>query len=89
MNECFQCGGKCCIGIIEVRPEDEVYNDENLTVEYNGCRIMKPDSHGYCVALKEGLCSIHEKRPKICRDFAVSSPCCLLFREGKVVITRE
>ena len=87
MNNCIECHGKCCIGgDIDVYPIDEVYNDNALVTEVFGkifdkAMIIKD---GVCIALVNGLCSIYDKRPLVCRLFTVGSDCCIKFQKNLI-----
>ena len=88
-NKCKECGGKCCVGLIEVLPTDEIYNDNTLVEKkpFFSDRIMKTKvSDNHCIAQKDGKCTIYKKRPKVCRAFKVDSPCCILFFSNHVII---
>ena len=84
---CEDCGGKCCVGIIEVMPDDDVYEDDFLAIdvpEHNRFRVMKTDGTNRCIALmSDGLCSIYDKRPSVCRRFEIGGECCGDFRSGR------
>jgi Fe-S-cluster containining protein len=86
MNDiCEQCGGKCCQGIIDVYSNDEIFYDDSLVWEMEGVdydRVMRTDENQRCIALKNGKCSIYEKRPLVCRSFQVGCKCCDNFRMG-------
>jgi len=89
MNKiCQICNGKCCVGEIEVFPWDEIYSDPFFTVkvENNGIRdqLMRTDYLNRCIAFKEEKCCVYYKRPTVCREFAVDSPCCINLKSGKV-----
>jgi len=89
MNKiCQYCGGKCCVGEIEVFSFDEIYSDPVYTIKVanNGIRdqLMRTNPQNHCVAYKEDKCCIYYKRPTVCREFAVDSPCCLNFKSNKV-----
>ena len=88
-NLCQQCGGKCCQGIIDVYSTDDIFYDDTLVCEddediggYD--RIMLTDKNQKCIALKNGKCSIYDKRPQVCRTFKVGCPCCENFRNGSL-----
>lgn len=88
-NICRQCGGKCCQGIIDVYSTDDIFYDDTLVCEddediggYD--RIMQTDKNQKCIALKNGKCSIYDKRPQVCRMFEVGSSCCENFRNGSL-----
>ena len=83
MNECLDCGGKCCTGLIVIIEDDEeIFNDDTLTQNQYGLRTMITNKNLKCVALKDGKCSIYDKRPKVCRDFKIGNECCIEFRNG-------
>lgn len=88
MNKtCKKCGGKCCVGTIEVFLNDEIYSDTSLTKECREddyYRAMIVDNQNKCIALKDGLCSIYDKRPSICKDFEFDSGCCRRLKIGEV-----
>lgn len=86
-DQCQQCGGKCCVGFIDVYSNDEIYYDNTLVWEVEGNaydRIMQTDENSKCIALVNGKCSIYDKRPQVCRWFEVGSRCCENFRSGKI-----
>jgi Fe-S-cluster containining protein len=84
---CQNCGGKCCVGEIEVLSKDAIFSDDSLTtkVEANGFRdrVIKTDPQNNCIALVGGKCTIYDKRPWVCRKFEVDSVCCSNFITGK------
>ena len=41
--------------------------------EMTGANILAQNDDGSCIYLKEGKCSIHDERPKSCRNFFCSS----------------
>ena len=82
---CEECKGKCCQGIIDVYSTDEIFYDDSLVCEIEGLeydRVMQTDETQRCIALKDGKCSIYEKRPLVCRAFQVESSCCNNIRAG-------
>jgi Fe-S-cluster containining protein len=88
MNDlCAECGGKCCQGIIDVYYTDEIFNDPSLVKRVENDRfdaVMLTDENFRCIALKNGKCSIYEKRPQICREFKVGCSCCENFRNNRL-----
>lgn len=71
MPECKKCG-KCCEYAAFALP-DSIPNDLKEYYEAHGF-IVLPDKNTLllkapCKHLKDGLCSIHESKPKICTDF--------------------
>ena len=85
-NICASCGGKCCQGIIEVYSQDEIYYDKTLVWEDPSCQFdrMMQMVNMQCIALKKGKCSIHDKRPQVCREFEVGCQRCVNYRTGKL-----
>jgi len=91
MNDvCKKCDGHCCkVGfIVRVFPNEEIYNDDNYvnkSVEFFDeipFHNMKSNGDGYtCIALNNGMCSIWNKRPLMCRDFEVESDRCKAIRK--------
>lgn len=82
---CTNCRGKCCVGLIDVYPEDIIFNEETLVQMSTNPKYekeMKLKDGNVCIALVDGKCSIYEKRPQVCRDFAVNGCCCVLFQLG-------
>ena len=88
MNDCSICKGKCCVGIIEVFDNDEIfYNDDLVTYDPElTCAVMKTNTNNQCIALKDGKCSIYDDRPQVCRAFKKDSNCCNSFVNGKITI---
>jgi len=72
---CAGCG-RCCHLTVELRPGDLVADE--LVVEHDGVRCLDQRSNGACVALDEHtqLCTIYERRPQTCRDFARGETLC-------------
>jgi len=84
-NICRQCGGKCCQGMIDVYSTDDIFYDDTLVCEIEGLeydRVMRTDENQKCIALKNGKCSIYDKRPQVCRAFKVDSACCKKWNSG-------
>ena len=83
-SHCNICKGKCCMGTIDVYSSDEIFYDETLVCEdpYQKYDRLMRMVNGCCIALKDGKCTIYEKRPAVCRAFQVDSPCCINIRNG-------
>jgi Fe-S-cluster containining protein len=83
-KECMNCGGKCCIDTsIEVYGVNDVPL-EYLNVRNNAFYMKKKKDHKTCIALTEdGLCSIYDSRPSVCRDFTVGCTFCNNLRNIK------
>jgi Fe-S-cluster containining protein len=80
---CAGCG-KCCHLLVELVPGvDDV--PEELVVEHSGVRCMDQQGDGACVALDPEtlLCTIYERRPQVCRDFARGSGLCRKILVGR------
>jgi Fe-S-cluster containining protein len=80
-------GGKCCMGIIDIYSTDEIFYDDTLVCEDPDMRydrVMQTTENLQCIALKDGKCSIYEKRPAVCRAFEVGCSCCEDFRAGRL-----
>ena len=85
-SKCDECKGKCCVGPIDVYSTDEIFYDDELVCQdpdqkYD--RVMRTVD-GYCIALKDGKCTIYDKRPTVCRAFQVDSVCCVNLRTGRL-----
>jgi len=84
-DKCKKCGGKCCVGIIEVYSSDEIYCADDLTIpsQDSNYRCMRTNDNNQCICLVDGKCAIYSKRPQICKKFRVNSTCCNSFINGK------
>jgi len=92
---CVDCYA-CCLGLsVEVLPEDEDLWEELGILEeilketlpnpyrcqkYAPNLILKQRDDGSCIFLVDGLCSIYEIRPRVCRDFEYLGQHCLRIR---------
>lgn len=84
--DCSTCGGKCCVGDIEVMPNEPLYGNEALTEPISDKkydRVMRVAIDGTCACLVNGQCTIYESRPNVCRRFQMGSTCCRAFAYGK------
>ena len=74
---CVACGN-CCHLVVELTAADDV--PEFMVVEHGGLRCMDQMGDGACVALDPAtrLCTIYDRRPQTCRDFARGSELCRL-----------
>lgn len=73
---CAGCG-KCCHLLVELDPLiDDV--PEEFVVEHEGVRCMDQHGDGACVALDgvTRLCTIYDRRPRVCRDFKRAEALC-------------
>ena len=74
---CSRCDAVCCRLTVVLMPEDEV--PAHLTARSErGLEVMARDEDGWCVAVDplRMCCSIYDRRPAICRKFAMGSPYC-------------
>ena len=84
-NPCKDCNGKCCVGDIEIIPSDSIYKNDNLTISIPNKkheRFMRVSEDNQCICLIDGICSIYDNRPEICRKFTYGSKCCFDFQSG-------
>jgi Fe-S-cluster containining protein len=72
------------MGTIDVYSTDEVFYDDTLVWDDPDKKYDRTMQvvDGHCIALKDGKCSIYEKRPAVCRAFQVGSSCCENIRLG-------
>ena len=83
-SKCTECRGKCCMGTIDVYSVDEIFYDDTLVWDDPNDKYDRTMQivNGHCIALKDGKCSIYEKRPTVCRAFQVGCSCCENIRLG-------
>ena len=76
MNKaCELCGGACCKSF--TIPFMALKGDAGDWLAYHG--KLEGESVRFecaCTKLKEGRCTIYQKRPKVCVDYKVGSPSC-------------
>ncbi len=84
-NNCFGCGTCCRLFLINLTEKEyksgkyktqfEMFGLINDFKEAERCaaNIIEQKEDGSCVYLKEGKCSIHQIRPKSCREFFCTS----------------
>lgn len=85
MDKCSQCGVCCRLFMINLNEEeyrskryrtlfDEFdFVDDFREAEQIGANILAQKKDGSCIYLKDKRCSIHDKRPEVCRKFFCSS----------------
>ena len=77
-SPCFTCKGACCESIVV---QFETATDESLEWLnlHEGVMADKKSMRFECKCsmLKDGLCSIWNKRPQICRQYKIGSEACL------------
>ena len=73
---CAGCG-RCCHLVVELRPGDEAVPPE-FRVWHDGVACMDQRGDGACAALDPAtaLCTIYDRRPQTCRDFARGGELC-------------
>lgn len=81
--ECKQCGICCKLFLINLSEEEyksktyktqfDEYTDDFEEAELCGMNILAQNEDGSCIYLKDGKCSIHERRPQVCRNFFCES----------------
>ena len=79
MSDCEKCGGKCCKVLllpIQTREAREFYTQRGL--ESVGGWAIVPHT---CHHLKEGKCTIYDKRPLSCRTMRVDGALCRLIKD--------
>ncbi|KPK34469.1 MAG: Fe-S-oxidoreductase [Betaproteobacteria bacterium SG8_40] len=78
---CDSCHACCCRLEVILMAEDDVPGQLVETNRWGG-EVMARLADGWCAALDRGsmLCRIYQRRPAICREFAVGSSECLTER---------
>jgi Fe-S-cluster containining protein len=73
---CAGCASCCHLVVELVTGVDDV--PEEFVVENEGVRCMDQRGDGACVALDplSSLCTIYERRPRTCREFARGTSLC-------------
>lgn len=76
---------ECCKGdAIFMHPECGDDPSQYQTEWYEGREILAHKPNGDCIYLGENGCTIHERRPTICREL----DCAILFRSGAKIPVR-
>jgi len=82
---CQQCGRCCKLFIINLNKKEwksgwfqtelkRFDNNQNFkSARSYGGNILRQKKDGSCIYLKNNRCSIHKKRPQVCRDFSCFS----------------
>ncbi len=84
-NKCLGCGTCCKLFLINLTEKE--YNSGKYKTQFrlfgkvkdfkeaerSASNIIEQKEDGSCIYLKEGRCSIHNKRPKSCRAFFCTS----------------
>lgn len=83
--KCSQCGICCKLFVINLTKEEYAsgkyktqFEEFGLTTDFNeaelcGMNIITQKEDGSCIYLKNKKCSIHNRRPKSCRNFFCTS----------------
>lgn len=75
---CATCKACCCkLEVILLEGDDPPA--EFITIDRWGGHVMKRLADGWCAAVDRStmLCRIYERRPNVCREFAVGGNECL------------
>ena len=84
-QSCSQCGICCRLFLINLNQKEwgshwyktalkkNCSDDDFNTIQKYGGNILSQKKDGSCIYLNNNLCSVHERRPKACRDFICSS----------------
>lgn len=90
---CATCRACCCKLEVILMGEDDPPAEFVATDQWGG-QVMKRLDDGWCAAVDRVtmLCRIYERRPGVCREFAVGESECLserlaLDQERRIVIT--
>ena len=84
--KCSKCGVCCKLFVINLSEEE--YKSKNYKTqfeefgltedfeeaEYCGANIITQKQDGSCIYQKDNKCSIHDTRPKACRNFFCTDP---------------
>jgi Fe-S-cluster containining protein len=81
MPSCYMCGLCCQLFLINLNEEEyssgeyiTVFDDSEIFDDFSkagecGANLLRQQKDGSCVYLKESKCTIHRRRPAVCRDF--------------------
>ena len=83
MTKCNSCGTCCKLFVINLNEEEyrsgfyKTMFDEQIPdfveAELTGSNLLSQNDDGSCIYLKENKCSIHDKRPNVCKPFFCDS----------------
>ena len=75
---CSTCRANCCKLEVMLMGEDDV-PDAFTAIDRWGGHVMARLEDGWCAALNRDtmLCGIYQRRPAICRDYALGGDDCL------------
>lgn len=74
---CSDCDAVCCRLTVTLDASDGIAAHLTARTDH-GCLVMAKGEDGWCVALDavHMRCSIYERRPAVCRKFAMGGPYC-------------
>jgi Fe-S-cluster containining protein len=78
--QCGNCKACCCKLEVMLMGEDDIPMQHTLQDSWGGWIMRRRvDGDGWCTALDRNSmrCTIYERRPEICRDFAMGDSDCL------------
>jgi len=80
---CASCKACCCKLEVILMGDDDPPPEFVLTDQWGG-QVMRRLDDGWCAAVDRitMLCRIYERRPGVCRDFAVGESECLTERQA-------
>jgi Fe-S-cluster containining protein len=88
---CTSCNACCCKLEVILMGDDDPPAEFIATDQWGG-QVMRRLDDGWCAAVDRVtmLCRIYERRPGVCRDFAVGESACLTqrlaLREEKLIV---
>jgi Fe-S-cluster containining protein len=87
---CATCRACCCKLEVILMGEDDPPAEFVATDRWGG-QVMKRLDDGWCAAVDRVtmLCRIYERRPGVCRGFAVGESACLAERKGLNLSTQH
>lgn len=84
-NECNQCGECCKLFFINLDENEyksgkfeTIFNDISSIEDFSdavacGANFLAKNEDGDCIYLENNSCSIHTRRPQVCREFFCNS----------------
>jgi len=78
---CAQCDACCCrkhgskeFAVVLAPDEEELFREVAVTASVyshdHRDRVIPFDADGNCVLLRDRLCSVHDRKPRLCRRFS-------------------
>ncbi len=78
--KCTQCGKCCRLFLINLSEEEwnsgrykTMFDTDYDDAKWSDLNVLEQNPDGSCIYLKDGKCSIHDSRPKVCREFFCDS----------------